>query len=340
MFSAPITISIMDATLITAFISTHSAAPVPPAPAPTGTWPHLEPVATQFWPPGMPFGKHKMSKTVTHRGQCISLEGHDCGNFIPHVTVGPPSALLVLKIMGSSRKMNFSASSVKMNKKAAATGSIYPFFPMSTCAEPLTMPFVFSLASMPLSTVKVGLSGADALLGALDIVANMIIEIIAEGGLSKTFDKYKKAPSIFNRSTWSGTLRPSNPLSNFSNKFLADTSDWIFNDNGMDGRKLLKDFVDLTPDGVQKALKKTFGKFVYDNMVRNLVATFDGDPNTKMKGKINYTFGGVVGPNVEAATDGSKVEVGVKSKMSPNVGGGAGYKSSTDEEMSIWGGLL
>lgn len=158
----------------------HNYAPAPPPvpppmPAPAAT--ALELPMPQFWPLG--FGTHKQTTTVKHRMQCICLDGHDLGRMIVHVplTPAPNNALLPLIMFKSSRKNNFKAQLVKMNKTPVGCFIMLnlPPMPMTSCAEPIAFPTADSLMSW-LNSVKVGMSWASYLISALALAANLLID--------------------------------------------------------------------------------------------------------------------------------------------------------------------
>lgn len=158
----------------------HNYAPAPPplpAPTPAPAATAFELPAPQFWPLG--FGTHKQTTTVKHRMQSICLDGHDLGRMIVHVplTPAPNNALLPLIMFKSSRKNNFKAQLVKMNKAPVGCFILmnWPPMPMTSCAEPIAFP----TADSPMSwcnSVKVGMSWASYLVSALALAANVLID--------------------------------------------------------------------------------------------------------------------------------------------------------------------
>lgn len=158
----------------------HNYAPAPPplpvpTPAPAAT--ALELPTPQFWPLG--FGTHKQTTTVKHRMQSICLDGHDLGRMIVHVPLAPApnNALLPLIMFKSSRKNNFKAQLVKMNKTPVGTFIMlnWPPMPMTSCAEPIAFPTADSPMSW-LNSVRVGMSWASYLISALALAANLLID--------------------------------------------------------------------------------------------------------------------------------------------------------------------
>lgn len=158
----------------------HNFAPAPPPapppmPAPAATT--FELPTPQFWPLG--FGTHKQTTTVKHRMQSICLDGHDLGRMIVHVplTPAPNNALLPLIMFKSSRKNNFKAATVKMNKTPVGTFILlnWPPMPMTSCAEPIAFPTADSPTSW-LNSVRVGMSWASYLISALTLAANLLVD--------------------------------------------------------------------------------------------------------------------------------------------------------------------
>lgn len=158
----------------------HNYAPLPPpAPPPTPAPAAMaaELPATQFWPPGL--GTHKQTTTVKHRYMAICLDGHDLGRMIIHIQMSPApnNALLPLMLFKSSRKNNFKAATVKMNKTPVGCFILlnWPPMPMTSCAEPLAFPTADSPMSW-LNSVKVGMTWASYLISALTLAANLLVD--------------------------------------------------------------------------------------------------------------------------------------------------------------------
>lgn len=174
--------------LIVPLTATHNFIPLPPFPPVPPPMPAaplslaacaIEAPVNAWWPPGGALGSHKFTSTVFHQGMQICLDGHDCGKFIPHLQImpAPNNMLTFMHIPFSSRKANFSASTVLMNGKptAAMTMIAWPPTPMTYCSEPINMP----LGDAPTShfnTVEVYISLADWLAGAAAIAAGMILD--------------------------------------------------------------------------------------------------------------------------------------------------------------------
>lgn len=187
--------------LIVPLTATHDFIPLPPAPPVPPPLPAsplslaacaIESPVNAWWPPGAALGSNKFTTSVFHRHMAICLDGHDCGKFIPHVQVAPApnNTLTLLHIPLSSRKCNFSASTVRMNGKPTAcmTAIAWPPTPMTYCSNPMSMP----LADAPtahLNSVVVGMTLGDWLAGAIAIAAGMILEyaMFKAGGGTRGF---------------------------------------------------------------------------------------------------------------------------------------------------------
>jgi hypothetical protein len=174
--------------LIVPLTATHDFIPLPPFPPVPPPMPAaplalvacaIESPVNAWWPPGYALGSNKFTTSVFHSGMAICLDGHDCGKFIPHVQVAPaPNNMLTLvHIPLSSRKCNFTASTVKMNGKPTACmlAISWPPSPMTYCSNPMSMP----LADAPtahLNTVNVGMTFGDWFAGVFAIAAGMLLE--------------------------------------------------------------------------------------------------------------------------------------------------------------------
>lgn len=187
--------------LIVPLTATHDFIPLPPFPPVPPPMPAaplslaacaIESPVNAWWPPGAALGSNKFTTSVFHRHMAICLDGHDCGKFIPHVQVAPApnNTLTLLHIPLSSRKCNFSASTVRMNGKPTAcmTAIAWPPTPMTYCSNPMSMP----LADAPtahLNSVVVGMTFADWIAGALAIAVGMILEyaLFKRGGGTRAF---------------------------------------------------------------------------------------------------------------------------------------------------------
>ncbi len=185
--------------LIVPLTATHDFIPLPPFPPIPPPLPGMplslaacaiEAPVNAWWPPGAALGSHKFTSTVFHNGMQICLHGHDCGKFIPHLQILPAfnNMLTFLHIPFSSRKANFSASTVLMNGAPTACMTLiaWPPTPMTYCANPMGMP----LADAPTShfnTVEVRMTLADWLAGAFAIAASMIIDHLLGKGGTRSF---------------------------------------------------------------------------------------------------------------------------------------------------------
>ena len=193
--------------LILPLIATHDFVPLPPFPPlpfpPIPGMPFslaacaLEIPVNAWWPPGAVLGSHKFTSTVFHNGMQICLEGHDCGKFIPHLQITPAfnNLLTFLQIPFSSRKANFSASTVLMNGKPTAGMTLiaWPPTPMTYCADPISPP----LADAPTShfnTVEIHISLMDWLAGAFAVALSMVVDYVLfrRGGVTKFQEKAAK----------------------------------------------------------------------------------------------------------------------------------------------------
>lgn len=185
--------------LIVPLTATHDYIPLPPFPPVPPPLPGMplslaacaiEAPVNAWWPPGAALGSHKFTSTVFHNGMQICLDGHDCGKFIPHLQImpAPNNMLTFIQIPFSSRKANFSSSTVLMNGKPTAcmTMIAWPPTPMTYCANPMGMP----LADAPTShfnTVEVRMTLADWLAGAFAIALSMIIDRLMSKGSTRSF---------------------------------------------------------------------------------------------------------------------------------------------------------
>ena len=173
--------------------------PVPPAPTAA-----IEMITTMLWTAGFVLGKNKFTDTVFHKGGFIMLEGHDIGPLIPDVTI-PPTNIWYLKMWPlSSRKVMFSASTVKMRSKATGCAAIWPPYTiLISCGEPVSLPASRSLLSN-LNTVKVGLTWGDFFAGLLTIVVSIGLDLLFKAIGDKLGAK-DAARAAF-QATWRGAL--------------------------------------------------------------------------------------------------------------------------------------
>jgi hypothetical protein len=173
-------VSLATDTAIQLYTTGHPYAPAPPplpapTPAPVGT--AIELPAPHFWPLG--FGTHKQTTTVKHMLQPICQDGQDVGRMIVHVQLAPApnNALLPLIMFKSSRKNNFSAPMVKMNKTPVGFFLMlnWPPMPMTSCSEPFALPTACSTTSWT-NSVIVGVSWASYVISALTLIANLLVD--------------------------------------------------------------------------------------------------------------------------------------------------------------------
>ncbi len=170
-------------------MSVHLHVPMPPGVAPPVPLPHVEIPTPMQYPPGK--WAHAFTKSVFHKGTTLALDGHDCGVGILHVSVPPLPAnlLLALIIPFSSRKMNFSASTVLMDGSATGVSDHLGVpTPMSACAEPISLPVVFPITNS-LNTVNVGATVGDLLAGWAGIAVSAVFDSIFEATLGRFFEK-------------------------------------------------------------------------------------------------------------------------------------------------------
>ncbi|HJX51422.1 MAG TPA: hypothetical protein VJ801_01540 [Polyangia bacterium] len=145
-----------------------------------------------MWPIGLALQQNKLTTTVFHKAQFVVLEGHDCGNGIPHITVPPANLNLPLDIAFSKRKVMFSSSKVKANGAQIActelAGPPVPL-PMLCCGSPVSLPNGFPSFNS-LHTVSVGLSIGDIVAGFIAIAGEILGEVLCgrwrlkDGGLA------------------------------------------------------------------------------------------------------------------------------------------------------------
>jgi hypothetical protein len=161
-------------------MTVHTYIPLPPGVGAPAFLPHLEIPVPAFWPPGNGAGLNKFTSSVFHLGLPIALEGHDCGILIVHVSVPvwPTNAVFVLIIPFSSRKMMFSASTVKMNGTATGTSDLLSVpTPMLACADPVSLPVCFPLTNAT-NTVCVGMTLGDYIAGYAAILITMAADAL------------------------------------------------------------------------------------------------------------------------------------------------------------------
>ena len=162
---------------LTVGINTHNLLMAPtPTPTPTPVF-SIEMLTTQLWPPGYALGQNKFSTTVLHKNLFMVLDGHDIGMLIPDVTIPFANQWYAVMWPFSSRKVMFSASTVKMDGQPTGCASILGLFPMMTCGDPMALPSSFPLTNC-LNTVIVGLTFKDIVMGWLKIAVSMVIDVV------------------------------------------------------------------------------------------------------------------------------------------------------------------
>lgn len=167
--------------------------PVPPVPPPMLGVPYnpfasgaIEFPLVMLHLPGNALGKNKYSTTVTHKNLGIIQAGHDLGPLIGHVHVVPGfnNILSIVQMLFSSRKVMFSASTVKVQGQPAALAGLigWPPTPMMICSDPMGLP-IGEVPTRWLNTVEVGVTLADFLLGLAAVAASMIVDWIFKAKL-------------------------------------------------------------------------------------------------------------------------------------------------------------
>ena len=159
-------------------MSVHDFAPIPPAlaPPPSPAMPAIEPPVPVMWAPGFGLQQNKLTTTVYHKFMWLMLDGHDCGYMIPHVSIPPANLKTPLHIMFSSRKVMFSASTVKANGTPVGCAQLL-LFPMMTCAQPASIPTSYPLMNL-LNTVTVGMTPGDIIAGVIGIVVSVVADAL------------------------------------------------------------------------------------------------------------------------------------------------------------------
>lgn len=162
-------------------VLTHNVLLPPGIPVPTPMY-SVEMVATQWWPPGFAMNQNKLTTTVKHVQQNIVLNGHDCGMLVPDIT--PPVLVQYWYAICwpfSSRKITFAASTVKMDGQPVGCAQLGPVpLPMMTCGDPVSAPTALFMFNCFTSTVKVGMTLGDLLVGLLSIALSMAIDFAFE----------------------------------------------------------------------------------------------------------------------------------------------------------------
>jgi hypothetical protein len=131
----------------------------------------------------MALGLNKLTGTVRHSTQTIALEGHDCGILIPHCPIAPQlNVCLAVIIPFSSRKMMFSASTVKADGTAIGTSDLLSTTPtpMMVCADAISVPVGFPVSNAS-NTVNVGMTAGDYVAGLAAIAASIVGDALGGG---------------------------------------------------------------------------------------------------------------------------------------------------------------
>jgi hypothetical protein len=132
-----------------------------------------------MWMPGFALQQNKLTKTVFHKSQFLALEGHDCGNGIPHLV--PPAIILKLPLImaSSKRKVMFSSSTVKAEDNQIACAQLnggVPL-PMLTCGSPVAIPNSFPVFNH-LHSTSVNMTVGDLLAGLIGIALAIACDIL------------------------------------------------------------------------------------------------------------------------------------------------------------------
>lgn len=165
--------------------SLHNFSPTPPGTTPPFPDPAVELPLPQSWPPGVQLGSVQKTSTVLASNWAIMQKGHDYGKLVPQLTIPPTNFWLAILSIDAKRKCMFSAFSVRMDKKPTGCMGIWPPLPMLACGQPVSSPLVLSPTNI-CTSVRVGMSGADIVGGALSIIFSMLSDGIKESlGLKK-----------------------------------------------------------------------------------------------------------------------------------------------------------
>lgn len=156
--------------------STHNYS-VPPLLMPAAPAPALEVIVAHKWEAGA--AKHAFTSTVLHKGKTVVQDGHDAGQFIADMASFLPSyanGQRTLLMLGSARKISFSASTVCMNGKATGAAKRWSL-PLMTCGTPASLPTCWPLES-DTNSVHVGLTAGDVVFGWVGILASVATDVI------------------------------------------------------------------------------------------------------------------------------------------------------------------
>jgi hypothetical protein len=139
-----------------------------------------------FWPPGAPFGQHKLTISVRYRGWRIVQAGHKLGPLVPHIQIVPaPDDLLTpLQMLMSSWEVKFQNGEV--TQEGAPVGTMAPFLcPGVLCADLMSAPIGASVTYL-LNDVVHDVSWTDIIAGWVELAVTMLLELAnnyAQGNL-------------------------------------------------------------------------------------------------------------------------------------------------------------
>jgi len=197
---------------LTVGINTHYLLMPPAITTPTPVF-AIEMLTTQLWPPGYAAGQNKLTTTVLHKNMFMVLDGHDVGMLIPDLTIPLANQWYAVMWPFSSRKVMFSASTVKLDGTPAGCAGIVEGFPMMTCGDPVALPSSFPITNC-LNTVIVGLTFKDIMMGLLEISLSLVIDA--------AFYKAPKATTI--QDAFVKKLLPPTTAEGWSKKMLKSLS--------------------------------------------------------------------------------------------------------------------
>jgi hypothetical protein len=160
--------------------------------------------ATQCWPPGYACNQNKLTQSVKHHQFGVVLEGHDMGTMIPHLTLPLASNPWLAYIMPmSSCKIQFSASTVKMENTAVGCASVLVIAPMMTCGEPTGSPLSIPVSNCFVDTVKVGMTPGDLWMGweqiLMTVLMNLMVHYAFGSAPSTVMNKYLEQFALSNK---------------------------------------------------------------------------------------------------------------------------------------------
>lgn len=265
---------------------------LPPAVVVPAPVPSVEMICTEWWPLGDALGKNKLTTTVKHLGLAIAQGGHDCGPFIPDLTIPPANAWYAVMYPFSSRQFTFSASTIKMNGED--TACVHLFLPKMTCGEPISAPTAFPLPSL-FNTVLVGMTLGDLLAGMAKALISVALDVI--------FEKLKGEP-LFGKSMKAvmkgaaGNKARKTVLSKEVQRDLAEVA----------GEELSKALAEKFYDesGLRKATLNNLAGFAVDSVHR--LSNENVDPSLKVAVG-NHFLGAEASSNPWSGKEAVKVQV-------------------------------